>query len=97
KVTCSGFERSSSFLEIFAEVEDSSYGNHLEGDDPKREVGHDSDFSSHHSTVPLSHGSHIVFFHLALGQHQRHLGDPQIQRKQSQEGFRATHTLRSGP
>ena len=68
-------------------MEDSSYGNHLEGDDPKREGGHDSDFFSHRSTAPLLLGSHIVFFHLALGQRQQHLGDPQIQRKQSQEGF----------
>ncbi|KAL6089830.1 hypothetical protein STEG23_011807 [Scotinomys teguina] len=80
KVTCSCFERSFSSLEIFAEVEDSSFGNHLEGDDPKRDVDHDSDFFFHHSKVPLLHSySHIVFFYLALRQHQQHLGDPQIQ------------------
>jgi hypothetical protein len=43
-------------------VADSSFDNHLEGDDPKREVGHGFDFFSHHSIVPLEHGSHIVFY-----------------------------------
>ena len=32
-------------------------------------------------------GSHTVFSHRALGQHQLHLGDLQIQQKQSQDGF----------
>ncbi|XP_077897007.1 G protein-coupled receptor kinase 5 isoform X3 [Ictidomys tridecemlineatus] len=38
KGTCSGCERSFSFLEICGEVEDSSYENHLEDDHPKTEV-----------------------------------------------------------
>ena len=69
------------------EVEDSSSDNHFKGDDPKKEVGHDYDFSFHHSIVPLLLGIRRVFSHLALGQYQLRLGDLQIQQKQSREVF----------
>ena len=61
--------------------------NHLEGNDSKREVGHDFDFFS-----PFLLGSHTVFNYLALRQHQLHLGDLQIQQKQSRVSSNP-HTL----
>lgn len=66
------------------EVEDSSYGNHLEGDDPKRGAQFPLLFSPFHSPTLTAA---TVFFHPALGQRQWHLGGPQSQGKQSQEGF----------
>ncbi|XFF78504.1 hypothetical protein AB1E18_004723 [Capra hircus] len=85
--TSSGCGRTFSILEIRVEVEDSSPDNHLKGDDPKKEVRHDFDFPFHHWIVPPFSTAPQCSLRLALGQHQLHLGDLQIQQKQSQDGF----------
>ncbi|KAI4572611.1 hypothetical protein MJG53_006112 [Ovis ammon polii x Ovis aries] len=71
KGTCSGCGRSFSVLEIRVE----------------KEVRHDFDFPFHHWIVPPFSTAAQCSLRLALGQHQLHLGDLQIQQKQSQDGF----------
>ena len=61
--------------------------NHLEGNEPRRAVGHNFDLSFHLLAVSFLLGSHIVFSHLNFRQHPLHLGDLQIPQKQSLEGF----------
>lgn len=56
-------------MEVCDEVGDSS-DNPLEGDDPKKEVCRDFDFSFHGWRLARPLGSHVVFSRLALGQHQ---------------------------